>query len=126
MAVGDRTHRESDGKSVTVNLLFTVRSGQIAFVNNWLGIASRSGDSGQAVALNIERAEFQFQVPAALTVNVGDTVWVNPANRTGHTLNDNAYATSAGAGRVRLFKATSAKDSFNVVTGILLGGISYE
>lgn len=126
MPVGDRTHRESDGQSVTVDLLFTVRAGQLAFVNNWLGIASRSGDSGQQVALNIERSEYQFQVPASLTVNIGDTVWVNPANRTGHTLNDSAYATSSGAGRVRLFKATSAKDSNNVVTGIFLGGLSYE
>lgn len=119
---GNLTYFESDGKSVTVSLTSTVPKDQIAYINGFLGIAMQSGDSGDSVVLNIDHREYQFVVPSGLSVSKGDIVYIDTADLTGHLPDDTAWATSAGSGLIRLFKATSAKDANNIVTGILLSG----
>lgn len=117
---GENTWLESDGNSVTVSLTAAVLANQVAYVDGWLGITSRSGSSGESVALRVEDREFQFTVPSGLTVAKGDTVYITVATVTNHVPDDAAYTTSSGAGKKALFKATAAKDANNVVTGILL------
>jgi plastocyanin len=122
MAAGDTTYLESDGKSVNVSLLATVAAHTVAYVDGWLGITAQSGDSGSSVAMQVDEREYQFSVPAGLSVAKGDTVYITLASVTNHIPQDAAYTTSSGAGKVALFKATSAKDGNNVVTGKLLTG----
>jgi hypothetical protein len=119
--VGKNVYKESDGKAVNVDLLYTVEALQIAVVDGWIGVTMESGDSGDTIALEIAQVERQFEVPSTLSVNKGDIVYVEVADVTGHTPDSTAYGTSAGAGKVAFFKATAAKDANNVVTGIMLG-----
>jgi plastocyanin len=123
MPAGDMTHLESDGNSVNVTLSYTVAAHEVALVEGWLGIAAQSGDSGSSIALQVDTREYQFTVPAALSVAKGDTVYITVATLTGHKPQDAAYTTSSGAGKVPLFKATAAKDANHVVTGKLLTGV---
>ena len=119
MATGD-TFFESDGKAVNVDLLYTVKKGQVAVVDSWAGITGESGDSGDTIALIADDREYQFYVPSSLSVSKGDIVYLEVADVTGHTPDDTAYSTSAGSGKVAFFKATRDKTAQNVVTGILL------
>ncbi len=124
MAVGKLVYKESDGKAVNVNLLYSVDALQVAVVDDWLGVTMEAGDSGDTIALEIAGIERQFEVPASLAVAKGAIVYVEVADVTGHTPDSTAYSTSAGAGKVAFFKATAAKDANNVVTGIMLGQLA--
>jgi len=123
-AVGKQVYKESDGRAVNVDLLYSVEALQVAVVDDWLGITLESGDSGDVIALEIAGIERQFEVPSTLSVAKGAIVYVEVADVTGHTPDDTAYSTSAGAGKVAFFKATAAKDANNVVTGIMLGQLA--
>lgn len=119
--VGRQTFLESDGKAVYLTLDRTIPAEVVIYKNGFLGITGSSGDSGGRVSLIIDRREYQFTVPATLTVNLGDTVYVDTAAMSGELIPpDAAYSTTAGAGKIALFKATMTKDSNNNVTGILL------
>ena len=115
-----KTWLESDGKAVDVDLLYTVLKGQPIYVDGWLGLAAQSGDSGDSIALIADDREYQFLVPAGLSVSKGDIVYITVATVTGHYPDDEAYTTSAGAGKVAFFKATADKDANNIVTGVML------
>lgn len=123
MAVGD-TYFESDGQAVTVSIDYAVEAREIVVAEGMVGIAVTNGESGDDVALDIRRAEFQFYVPTALAVTKGELVYLTVATITGHTPDDAAYTKSAGAGKVLLFKATSDQDANDVVTGIFLAGLA--
>lgn len=115
-----KNHFESDGKAVNVALTSTVTKGQVIVAEGWVGLAGGDGDSGDTIALVADNREYQFLVPAGLSVAKGAIVYITVATITGHYPDDEAYTTSAGAGKVALFKATAAKDSNNIVTGIML------
>jgi hypothetical protein len=117
---GSKTYFESDGKAVNVAITSTVEKGAVIVAQGWAGIAGSDGDSGDNVALIVDDREHQFIVPAGLAVAKGAIVYITVATITGHYPDDEAYTTSAGAGKVAFFKATAAKDSNNMVTGILL------
>lgn len=117
---GLESYFESDGKAVNVNLLYTVAKGAPIYVDGWLGLAGEDGASGETIALVADDREYQFVVPAGLSVAKGAIVYITVATVTGHYPDDEAYTTSAGAGKVAFFKATAAKDSNNVVTGVML------
>jgi plastocyanin len=119
MALGD-TFFESDGKAVDVSLLYTVGKGEVAVVEGWLGIAGASGDSGDEIALIVDDREYQFEVPAALSVSKGDIVYLEVADVTGHTPDSTAWGTTAGSGKIAFFKATADVDANDIVTGIML------
>lgn len=124
---GKNTHLESDGRAIQVTLSYNTDAKAVAWVEGWLGITGQSGASGETVSLSIDRREYQFTVPASLTVNKGDVVYITVSAVTGtHMPPDSAYSTTAGSGKIALFKATSDKNTTNhSVTGILLpnGGI---
>lgn len=124
MAVGKNVYKESDGKAVNVDLLYTVEDGQLAVVDGWAGITVESGDSGDNIALDVSQVERQFEVPSTLSVSKGNIVYLEVADVTGHTPDSTAYSTTAGAGKIALFKATAAKDANNVVLGIFLGQLA--
>ena len=105
---------------MNVNLLYTVTKGQPIVVDGWVGIAGGNGESGETIALIADDREYQFLVPAGLSVAKGAIVYITVATITGHYPDDEAYTTSAGAGKVAFFKATAAKDSNNIVTGVML------
>jgi hypothetical protein len=125
MAVGTGVWKERDGKAVDVTLQYATEGMAVAYVQGWLGITNRSGNSGENVALSIARTEYQFEVPAALAVSKGEIVRIDLAQLgTNHTPPDAAYnKNAASATNIDLFKATAAKDANNVVTGILLAGL---
>lgn len=113
-------HFESDGKATNVSLTAAVVKGAVMYAEGWLGIAGGDGASGDTVACIVDEREYQFKVPAGLSVAKGVIVYITVATTTGHYPDDEAYTTSAGAGKWAFFKATAAKDSNNIVTGIML------
>lgn len=117
---GIATYFESDGKATNVALLHTVNKGAVIVAEGWVGIAGEDGLSGETIALVCDDREYQFEVPSGLTVTKGLIVYITVATITGHYPDDEAYTTSAGAGKVALFKATAAKDAGNMVTGTML------
>lgn len=117
---GLESYFESDGKAVNVALLYTVAKGAVIYAESWLGLAGEDGLSGETIALVADDREYQFVVPAGLSVAKGAIVYITVATVTGHYPDDEAYTTTAGSGKVAFFKATAAKDSNNVVTGVML------
>ena len=111
---------ESDGKATNVALLYTVNKGAVIVAEAWVGLVGEDGLYGETIALICDDREYQFRVPAGLTVTKGLIVYITVATVTGHYPDDEAYTTTAGAGKVALFKATSAKDANNIVTGTML------
>lgn len=124
MAVGKLVYKESDGQGVQVDLTYTVVAQQLAVVEGWTGVTVEAGDSGDTIALDVAMVERQWEVPTALAVAKGDIVYLEVADLTGHTPDDTAYSKTAGAGKIALFKATSAQDGNDVVTGIFLGQLA--
>lgn len=121
MANGFDTTFESDGLALHVDLLYTVTNNQLIYVDGWLGIAQEDGVSGDMIALNVDRREYQLIVPTSVALEKGDILYITVANVTGHTLNDNAYSKTSGAGKVAFFKCTMDQDlDTGLVTGIML------
>ena len=120
MAAGDKTYLESDGKAVNVTLTATVKKDQLVVVEGWVGIAGSDGVSGEQIALSVDNREYQITVPAALAVAKGAIIYITLASIVGHTIQDAGYVTAPAAGTVAVFKATSAKDANQVVTGIMI------
>jgi len=104
-------YHESDGKGILVNLTATVTSKQVAYAQGWLGIVEEAGLSGDTVGMTVDEREYQWPVPDALSVNKGDLVYVDVTDLTGHTPDSSAYYVASGSNRVKLFKATAAKDT---------------
>jgi hypothetical protein len=121
MTTGALSYFEGDGKSVYVDLLYSVTKDQVMVADGWLGIAATDGDSGDTIAEVVDMREYQFTVPSTLSVSKGQIVYIDITDTTGHTPDDTAYGTSAGSNCVAFFKATADKDVNNVVTGIMLG-----
>jgi len=117
---------ESDGRAVNVTLVATVPgNGEPIYGEGWLGLAEGSGNSGETIAVTIDRREHQFLFPTALTVIKGDTIYVTLASAPTNNVPDAAYSTTSGAGKKALCKATAAGDTVSfsgklLVTGILL------
>lgn len=123
MAIGN-TFFESDGKSVNVDLLYTVAGDSVAYIDGFLGIMVGDGESGDVMALNIDQREYQFEIPDGITPSKGDTIYIEVADLTGHTPDSTAYSTSSGGGKVALCKCTSdyfeGANGIRTVMGILL------
>jgi hypothetical protein len=115
-----QTHFESDGKAVDVTLSHAVVAKQVAYVQQFLGLTNVAGSSGDTIALNIDKREYQLVVPAAFNPAVGDIIYIDSADLTGHTPDDSAYYTATGAGRVAFAKVTRVKNASNVLTAIML------
>ena len=105
---------------MNISLLYAVVKGATVYADGWLGIAGGDGASGDTIALIADDREYQFKVPAGLAVAKGQIVYVTVPTVTGHYPDDEAYTTTAGSNKVAYFKATAAKDSNNIVTGVMI------
>jgi hypothetical protein len=117
---GSVTYFESDGKAVNVTLTSTVAKGAVIVVESFVGIAGEDGVSGDVIACICDDREYQVKVPAGLTATKGLILYITVATITGHYPDDEAYTTSSGAGKVAFMKITQAKDSNNIITGVML------
>jgi len=120
MTTGKNTYKKSDGRAIHVDLVAAVEKGQVVYIDGWLGIAADSGSSGETIAMTIDGAEYQFTVPTSLSVSAGDVVYIDPDQVTGYVPDEAGYTTTSSSGLLPLFRATSDKDTDNIVTGILL------
>src|SRR5687767_3024837 len=103
---------DSYGDAVERTLLGTAVN-QLVTDGEWAGILLESGDSGEVRAWEIKDSIYQWYVPDGLTVNDGDTVYLELADHTAGIPDDTAYSTSTGAGKIPLFKALGAKVTAN-------------
>ena len=111
---------ESHGRAVPVTVNNTIAKGDAAYINGFTGIASDDVDSGDSLALSIEQVEYEWFVGTSLSVSKGDVVYVTTASVTAEVIPQAALATTSGAGKKALFKATQDRDSNGYVRGILL------
>ncbi len=123
MAAGN-SPKYSDGQSVTLSVTATVVTDQVAVIEGWLGITNGSADSGGQVALDLTLTERQMEVPAAFAPVIGDIIYITIATITGHTPDDAAYTTTAGAGKIALGKVTVAKDGNDILEYIRLPNLA--
>jgi predicted RecA/RadA family phage recombinase len=86
-------------RAVELTLSYGVEARQFAFVENVLGLTVASADSGETVVLEREPMMLEFEVPAALyaTLAVGDKLYIDTGEVTGHDLNDAAYTKTASS-----------------------------
>jgi hypothetical protein len=111
--MADKTvFKDSYGAAVQRTLLGTAVR-QLVTDGLWAGINQESGDSGDTTAWEIEDAIYQWYAPDSLTVNDGDTVYLDLADHTGGIPDDTAYSTSSGAGKIALCKAIGGKVTAN-------------
>lgn len=106
--------KETDGKSVDVNLVYTISGERPILVDNMVGIPEQSGDSGDTIAMRCDGSVFQWQAPSSLSPNVGDIIYVDISDTgSAHDVPDAAFTTSSGADAVRLFQVLEEKDANN-------------
>lgn len=114
MAAGVNTYKNSDGKSVDVQLSYTVVRDRIAYIQGWLGVTAGAGDSDDYIALRVDDQEYQVDV-GSLSISKGANLYIDTADLTGHYPDSTAFGTSAGAGKFIFGKTTSEKDGNNIV-----------
>lgn len=107
-------HKETDGKSVDVNLVYTITGERPILVSDMVGIPEASGDSGDVVAMRCDGSVLQWQAPSGLSLEVGDIVYVDVSDTgSAHDVPDDAFTTSSGADAIRLFQVLEEKDANN-------------
>lgn len=104
-------YKETDGKSVDVTLSYPISGEKPVAVDTIVGVPFNSGDSGDTVPIRADGAVLRWKAPAALTLAIGDKVYVTLASVTMHDIPDAAYSTSSGAGKVELFTVLTLKDA---------------
>lgn len=116
MAVGFNSHKDSYGQAVPVTLTSSIEGGnQLVYAENWLGFAVESGDSGDEVALNVECAIWQIEVPSSFDPAKGAIVYADTTEVTGHKLNDAAFTTTSSGDTVKLGRVVETKDSNDIL-----------
>jgi hypothetical protein len=113
-------YKETDGQSVDVTLEHTITGEKPILVDGIAGLPFESGDSGDTRAIRADGAVYRVQIPAGLTVAIGDTIYVTIASVSEHEIPDAAYTTSSGAGVVPFLRVLSEKDSNNWIDGKLI------
>lgn len=110
-------YKETDGKSVDVTLIYSITGERPILVNEMVGLPFESGDSGDTIAMRADGAVFQWQAPAALSLSVGDTVYVDVSDTgSAHDVPDAAFKTASAADTHPLFRVLTAKDANNWCT----------
>jgi predicted RecA/RadA family phage recombinase len=99
----------SDGDAVDVTVTKHVTKGDVVVADGFNGFAQASASSGEMVALEIALREFEFTVPAGVTANKGDILYVNASGTITTTTSDTPFA-----------KVTNQKDANNVVWAVKL------
>lgn len=102
----------SDGKAVDVVVSADVTKGDPVVAQGWHGIAMADAASGDTVALEVASREHELVVDSGVVAAKGDVLYITPDGVLDDTSNSGANAP--------FIKVTVAKDSNNVVWGILL------
>lgn len=98
----------SDGKAVDVTLDAAVEKNDPVLQEGWAGIALADGDSGDTIAIEVER-EHEIVVGSSVTAAKGDILYISDAGVITNTNTDRPF-----------MKVTIAKDANDVVAGKLL------
>lgn len=118
---GSPTAFDGDGKAVNVTLTNgDVVKDAVIVVQGFLGIAGEDALSGETLALITDDRSYHVKVPAGLTATKGMILYITIATITGHYPDDEAYTTTAGAGKIAFMKITESKDANNVIVGHML------
>ena len=115
---------ESYSEAIDRALLGDVSASQLVTDGKWAGVLMEDGLSGETRAWEIAPRVYQWYVPDALTVNDGDTVYLEIADHTAGIPDDTAYSTSSGSGKIALFKALAAKVTANDAGNHYVVGLS--
>jgi hypothetical protein len=107
-------YKDTDGMSVDVDLIYTITGERPIYVSKLVGLPFQSGDSGDTVAMRADGTVHQWKAPAALTLAIGDTVYVDASDvGNAHEIPDAAFTTTAGGDTYALFRVLSLKDANN-------------
>ena len=114
-------YKDTDGKAVDFTLSYTISGEKPILVNDIPGFPSESGDSGDMRSITADGGVYQWQAPAALSLSIGDTVYVDVSEVSGtHEIPDAAFTTTSGAGNVPFLRVLEEKDSNNWTSGKLI------
>jgi predicted RecA/RadA family phage recombinase len=99
----------SDGNAVDVIVPKLVNKGDPVYAEGFHGIAMASASSGNTVSLEIQQREHELVVGGGVSAAKGAVLYLSTAGVITNTTSDKPF-----------LKVTLAKDSNNVVWGILL------
>lgn len=99
----------SDGKAVDITLTAVTTKDTPVLEDGFHGIAMTDGSSGDIIAIEIAQREHEITVPSAVTAAKGDVLYLDATGTITNTDTDRAF-----------MKVTLAKDSNNIVWGVLL------
>lgn len=102
--------RRSDGQAVDVVAAADRTKGTPVIEQGFIGFPSSNAKSGESYALEIAQAEYEFEVPAGVTAEKGDILYMTSDNE----------ITATATGNRAFALVTVDKDSNNIVWGILL------
>jgi hypothetical protein len=102
--------KETDGLSVDVTLSADITGERPVAVSGIVGLPFGPGESGDTVPLRADGSVHRWQKPSALSVAIGDTVYVTLASVTANEVPDGAYSTSSGAGKKALWVILTEAD----------------
>lgn len=100
----------SDGKAVDVLVTSAVTKGDVGYVNGFAGIFMADAESGETVALDISQREIEITVAGGVSAAKGAILYIHADG----TVDDQSASGTA------FLKVTVAKDTNNVVWGIML------
>jgi hypothetical protein len=101
MAVGKSIHRRSKARALELAISYGVEADQLVHVEGVVGLTVQSGTSGDTITLEREPRILEIELPSALydTLAVGDELYLDTSEVTGHTLNDAAYTKTASSNK---------------------------
>lgn len=102
MAIGNAAYDQDDG-AVTLATTADISGDSVAVISGIVGIAQQDSESGDTVALAL-RGAYIIEIPDSLSAAVGNTLFVDITNLTGHTPDSDAYYLASGSNRVELLK----------------------
>jgi hypothetical protein len=100
----------SDGLAVKLTATKTIAAKALTREAGFHGVAFRGASSGEEVVIAIEQCEIEVTVGGGVTAAVGDILYITDAG----------VITNTSSGNTACLKVTVAKDTNNVVWGILL------
>lgn len=113
-------YKETDGNAVDVTLTHSISGQKPILVNDIPGFPYESGDSGDMRALSADGAVYRVQIPAGLTPEIADTIYVDTTAVTEHEIPDAAYTTTSSGDTVPFLKVLTEKDANNWIDAKLI------
>jgi len=107
---GENGHKLNTGLSVEIEVTSDIDTGELAYVNGFLGFNVRAIESGESGVLDIEPAQWDVILPTALNLSKGNLIYVDVTDLTGHIPDDSAFSTTSGGSKVKWAKAMTDQD----------------